>query len=135
MIKAVLPGGGADMTIAALARPAGLALAIAMLIAETPARAANYAPLDCGKAASAAETAICRDYALGQAEARMATLFGIATALVGMGQRGDIGDQQRQWIKMRDACGADISCLARAYRARIEELSAILDSIAARGPF
>lgn len=65
----------------------------------------------------------------------MATLFGIVTVLAGMGQRGDIGDQQRQWIKTRDDCGADTSCLARVYRTPIEVLSAVLDSIVARGPF
>jgi uncharacterized protein len=117
------------------ARVVSLSLTVALLLAGRPAKAAGYAPLDCRNAASPAEKAVCRSYSLGQSEARMATLFGIVTALVGMGQRGDIGDQQRQWIKTRDACGADTSCLAEAYKARIQALSAIMDSIAARGPF
>jgi uncharacterized protein len=124
--------------LAPVAAPTTLlaALLAATLAAALPARAATtYAPLDCAKAASPSETAICQSYPLGQAEARMATLFGIVTALVGMGQRGDIGDQQKQWIRTRDQCGADTGCLARAYRARIAALSAILDQIAARGPF
>lgn len=100
-----------------------------------PAIAADYAPLDCTKAKSGAETTICRTYALGQAEARMATLFATAMSLVAMGQRGDIGDAQRQWLQRRDACGRDVACLTRAYRDRIGQLNAVIAAIASRGPY
>ncbi|MDQ0391997.1 lysozyme inhibitor LprI family protein [Labrys monachus] len=114
-----------------------LVLAIAAAASAFPfaACAADYAPIDCAKASSPAELAICRTYSLGQAEARMATLFGITTSLVAMGQRGDIGDAQKRWLKTRDACGGDVSCLAEAYRRRIAELGAVMDAIASRGPF
>jgi uncharacterized protein len=110
-------------------------VALSLLVASVPARAAGYAPIDCSKASSPAERAICRSYPLGQAEARMATMFGIVTSLVAMGQRGDIGDAQRKWLKQRDACGDDSACLARAYQSRITALSSALDAIASRGPF
>jgi uncharacterized protein len=110
-------------------------VALSLLVASVPARAADYAPIDCSKASSPAELAICRSYPLGQAEARTATLFGIVTSLVAMGQRGDIGDAQRKWLKQRDACGGDNACLARAYQSRITALSSALDAIASRGPF
>jgi uncharacterized protein len=118
----------------ALKRGRGLAV-LGLLVVAAPSHAADYAPIDCGKAASPAERAICRFYPLGQAEARMATLFGVVTSLVAMGQRGDIGDAQRQWLKQRDTCGGDTACLARAYQSRIDALSATLDTIASRGPF
>ena len=118
----------------ALKRAGGLAV-LGFLFVAAPARAAGYAPIDCGKAASLAERAICRSYPLGQAEARMATLFGVVTSLVAMGQRGDIGDAQRRWLKQRDACGGDTACLAHAYQSRIDSLSAALDTIASHGPF
>jgi uncharacterized protein len=111
------------------------AVALSLLAASVPARAADYAPIDCSKASSPTERAICRSYPLGQAEARMATMFGVVTSLVAMGQRGDIGDAQRKWLKERDACGDDTACIARAYQSRITALSAILDAIASRGPF
>jgi uncharacterized protein len=111
------------------------AVALSLLTASVPARAADYAPIDCSKASSPTERAICRSYPLGQAEARMATMFGVVTSLVAMGQRGDIGDAQRKWLKERDACGDDTACIARAYQSRITALSAILDAIASRGPF
>jgi uncharacterized protein len=57
-------------------------VALSLLAASVPARAADYAPIDCSKASSPAERAICRSYPLGQAEARMATLFGVVTSLL-----------------------------------------------------
>jgi uncharacterized protein len=118
-----------------LRKLAGGLVALSALAASVPARAANYAPIDCSKASSPAERAICRTYPLGQAEARMATLFGVVTSLVAMGQRGDIGDAQRKWLKERNACGDHSACIARAYQSRIAVLSAAFDAIASRGPF
>jgi uncharacterized protein len=99
------------------------------------ARCADYAPLDCAKAQSAAEITICKTYSLGQAEARMATLYAIDMSLVAMGQRGNIGDAQRQWLKTRDACGGDVACLSKAYSDRIGQLNAVISDIASRGPY
>jgi uncharacterized protein len=110
-------------------------IAVAFFAVSVPARAADYAPIDCGKASLPPERAICRNYPLGQDEARMATLFGVVTSLVAMGQRSDIGDAQRKWLKERNACGDDTTCLARAYQSRIDSLSTSLDAIASRGPF
>jgi uncharacterized protein len=100
-----------------------------------PTATASYTPLACGKAVSQSELAICRTYSLGQAEARMATLFGIATSLVAMGQRADTEESQRQWLNARDSCGSNTVCLSRSYQARIDTLLAIVASISARGPF
>jgi uncharacterized protein len=65
----------------------------------------------------------------------MATLFGIATSLVAMGQRGDIKDAQRKWLQTRDACGERVACLAESYDVRIGTLNGIIDDIASRGPY
>ena len=118
-----------------LRKLSGGLVALSLLVASAPARAADYVPIDCSKASLPAERAICRSYPLGQAEARMATMFGIVTSLVAMGQRGDIGDAQRKWLKDRDACGDDSTCIARAYQSRIAVLSATLDAVASHGPF
>jgi uncharacterized protein len=113
----------------------GCLVALSLLVASVPAWAADYAPIDCSKASSPAERAICRSYSLGQAEARVATMFGIVMSLVAMGQRGDIGDAQQKWLKERNACGDDSACIAHAYQSRIAMLSAALDAIASHGPF
>jgi uncharacterized protein len=118
-------------------RPILLAFALgaAVALSPVPARAADYAPLNCAAAASASETAICGNYGLGQLEARMATLYQWSTSFVGMGQRGDMQDAQRVFLKQREACGADVACLRRAYDARIAQLQAVMDRVRERGPF
>lgn len=109
--------------------------AIGLASASSAARASDYAPLDCHKASSPAEKTICSSYALGQSEARMATLFAVATSLVAMGQRGDIQDAQRKWLASRDACGKDVGCLNAAYQKRIGALNYVIATIASRGPY
>lgn len=99
------------------------------------ASAAEYAPLNCAQASSPSERTICKSYELGQKEARMATLYGVATALVAMGQRGAIQDKQRVWLKKREECGRRVGCLNERYNARIRQLNSVIDSIASRGPY
>jgi uncharacterized protein len=111
---------------------------LALLIALTsvlPAAAADYAPLRCAKAATSTEKAICASYSLGQAEARMATLYQWATSFVAMGQRGVLQDQQSAFIKKREACRADATCIRNAYNVRIEQLEAVMDNVKQHGPF
>lgn len=110
-------------------------IASAISVAPCPGHAAPYAPIDCTKISTPTEATICKSYALGQDEARLATLFEVLTALVAMGQRGDLVDTQRRWISVRDACGSNTECLSRAYRSRIGELSQALDALAKQGPF
>ncbi len=107
----------------------------AIAISPSLAFAAEYAPVTCSKAKSASEKAICKSYELGQADARMATLYGIATSLVGMGRRADIQEAQRNWLDTRDACGKRVACLKSAYETRIGALSKVIDDVVARGPF
>ena len=86
-------------------------LGFTVVAALTSASAAEYAPLDCSKANAPSLFAICNNYSLGQVEARMATLYGVAASLVAMGQRGDLIDTQREWLAERDRCGDDTGCL------------------------
>lgn len=100
-----------------------------------PARAADYAPIDCAAARSASERAVCSNYGLGQLEARMATLYQWSTSFVGMGQRGDMQDAQRAFLKQREGCEAEIACLRRVYEARIGQLQTVMERVRERGPF
>lgn len=105
------------------------------LAAALPARAADYAPLNCAAARSPTERTICSRYPLGQLEARMATLYEWTTSLVAMGQRGDIQDAQRDFIRKREACGDKATCIRGAYDARIAQLEAVMKAVAGQGPF
>ena len=111
------------------------AVAAATLFAPSGAEAGDYAPMNCAKAKSASEKTVCKDYGLGQLEARMATLYAVATSLVAMGQRGDMQGAQRDFLQERDNCGADAACIRKKYDARIADLQGTIDAIAARGPF
>jgi uncharacterized protein len=103
--------------------------------APNHSHADSYQPMDCLKAATVAQTTVCKNYALGQDEARQATLFDVLASLVAMGQRADLIDAQRGWIEVREACGTDTKCLSSAYKTRIEQLSQALDALAKKGPF
>jgi uncharacterized protein len=108
---------------------------VAILFAAAPAHAADYAPLNCAAAKSPTERTICGNYALGQLEARMATLYEWAPSFVAMGQRGDLQDAQRAFLKTREACGANVGCIRNAYEGRIAQLQAVMAGIRAKGPF
>jgi uncharacterized protein len=90
---------------------------------------------DCAKAETADEKAICSNIELVQADARMVTMFKIATGFVGMGERGTIDDAQVAWLAQRRACKADVTCLREAYGTRVRQLQKVLDDVKARGPF
>jgi uncharacterized protein len=120
------------------ARVAGL-LAAALIVAGvgvvSPAGAVDYAPVNCAKPGSAAVKAICSNYGLGQLEARMATLFEWTTSLVAMGQRGEIQDEQKAFLKLRDGCKANVNCIRDAYGVRIQQLETVMSRIREHGPF
>ena len=113
-------------------------LAAVALLAGMPAAAMAEAPggfTDCAKAATADEKAICASIELVQEDARMVTMFKIATSFVGMGERGAIDDAQVAWLAMRRACRADAACLHDVYGVRVRQLQKALDDIKSRGPF
>ena len=112
-----------------------LAILACVALVAAPANAAEYAPLNCAAASSVSEMTICGHYGLGQDEARMATLYQWATSFVAMGQRGDIQDAQRAFLKERDACGANVACLRRVYDKRVNELQAVMTRVMEKGPF
>jgi len=112
-----------------------LAVTILLALACHPAAATEYLPLNCARAATATEKAVCSNYSLGQAEARMASLYQWATSFVAMGQRGDLQDEQAAFITKRESCGADTTCIRDAYNARIETLEAVMENVKRHGPF
>lgn len=112
--------------------PVAATVAAALFLAVTPAGAASF---DCAGAKAADETAVCGNCDLAQLDVKMATLFTVATRLVGMGQRSAMHDDQRAWLSRRAACGGDAACLTTEYRARIGQLETAMQAIYSRGPF
>ncbi len=93
------------------------------------AGAANAASFDCARASAPDEIAICGNPELSELDVRMATLYAVRMKLpMLMGSRGAAKDEQVAFLATRGACGADASCIADAYRARIDALNATLDA-------
>ncbi len=113
-------------------RAQSLLVVILLLVAPGAASAASF---DCAKASAADEKAVCNDCTLAQKDVKMATLYEVLSNLVAMGERGNLQDEQRAFLKTRSACGASKSCIAKAYDTRIGSLEAGLKRIYAGGPY
>jgi uncharacterized protein len=108
----------------------------ALFIAITfGAGSAFSASFDCTRARLPDEKTICASRQLSEMDVAMAVRFQMLTGLVAMGTRGDMQDEQQAWLKSRQACGRDESCLLTAYRRRIATLKTEYARLASRGPF
>src|SRR5918993_1865360 len=81
------------------------ALPVLMLVgAWQSSKAASF---DCSKAKPRDEKAICANPQLNDADVEMSVLYTQLKPLLGMGARGDLGDEQAAWLKRRAGCGGD----------------------------
>lgn len=91
-----------------------------LLLVGAPAQAASF---DCSKAIAADEVAVCRDGVTSALDSEMAGLFFAYDKVpMLMGSTGARHDEAEAFLASRAACGADITCLRRAYTARIAAL-------------
>ncbi|MGO8026533.1 lysozyme inhibitor LprI family protein [Rhizobium laguerreae] len=98
---------------------AALGFAI-LLIAANLAQAASF---DCdAKELKPDEKAICDNRALNDADVKMVTTFELLSGLLAMGSRGTLQDEQTAWLKKRQECGADATCIKAAYDERLKQL-------------
>jgi len=90
----------------------------------------NVSPgFDCGAARTATEHAICGSNQLSALDAEMTSEFDLAVSnttspAVG-GTAADVAalrNEQRQWLRGRNRCGSDVSCLEQAYYTRLGHL-------------
>jgi len=107
-------------------------VALLMAAGWRPAGAASF---DSSKAEAADEKAVCADRQLNDQDVEMAVLYTQLKPLLGMGARGDMEDEQAAWLKRRAACGADRTCLGKAYQERVQQLRGGFEALAKRGPF
>ncbi|QFS42212.1 Lysozyme inhibitor LprI [Burkholderia cepacia] len=95
-------------------------VAAAVLLTLLPA-AAHAAGFDCAKAASSTEKTICADAALSKLDGDLAAAW--KQALAKGGDTAALKAAQVKWLKQRDRCGADESCLGDRYRERLASLN------------
>jgi uncharacterized protein len=110
-------------------------LALAALTTVLGSSAAAAASFNCARAAALDQRTICADRLLNDQDVRMAVMLDISRHFLAMGRRGQLDDEQTDWLRGRRACGANKQCLAAAYAHRIARLQEILDEVARQGPF
>ena len=107
-------------------------LLLVLTAAGQPGWAASF---DCAKAETADEKAICADRQLNDEDVEMSVLYTQLRPFLGMGARGDMEDEQVNWLKRRATCGDDRTCLSKAYQDRLRQLRGGFEALAKRGPF
>jgi uncharacterized protein len=122
----------ASLSVKAAGLLTALGAGLALACAAAPAHAASF---DCAKASAPDERAVCANRALNDADVRLGVLYDLTTKLVGMGQRGEEQDSQRQFLIDRRACGSRVSCIAPLYQKRIDAMMAIMAQVEQAGPF
>ena len=91
-----------------------------LLPVTAPAQAASF---DCSKATAPDEVAVCRDGVTSALDSEMGALFYAYDKVpMLMGSNGARHDAAEAFLAERAKCGADITCLRRAYTTRIAAL-------------
>lgn len=83
--------------------------------------ASRAAGFDCAKAASPTEKAICATPALSQFDSELASAW--KASLVQSQNGSGLKRAQQQWLRLRNACGDDKSCIADRYKERLAALA------------
>jgi uncharacterized protein len=92
---------------------------LAAIVLGLGASGATAQSFDCSKARMAAEFAICDSQRLSRLDEEMSALyFGLPYVV-----REEIKSSQRRWLRRRNACGYDQTCIEEYYFRRIEVLS------------
>lgn len=106
---------------------------IALLALYVPAAQAAQAGMQCERAASSTEIAICANEDLRKLDSKLSAVYGkLASAQAR--QRAALRQAQLAWLKTRDQCGADKSCINAQYDERLAALQAQLREAAAYKP-
>lgn len=88
-----------------------------------PPRSLNVRlPSWCPRAATATEVAICNTPSLARLDLTLAEIYSAERANRSGYSRDLLVEGQRNWLKARDRCRADVQCMESLYRRRIEEL-------------
>lgn len=105
----------------AFALPAAICLSGIALFWSLPANAQSFS---CAKADNAAQFAICNDEGLMALDEKISDVF--ADRFVNASTspaRQAVAREHNRWMKKRDACGADFTCLKLRYEERMKVIS------------
>jgi len=80
----------------------------------------NASSFDCASAASPTEKTICTDSYISSLDEKLGVLW--PQTLAKVADPKALKADQRQWLKQRNQCSADVSCLRRQYLMRLKAL-------------
>lgn len=97
-----------------------------LVLQRLPADAKPQPSFACAKAGSTAEKAVCDSLQLASFDRSVAWSYKVARDTIKDTDYSEasLTASQRTWLRKRDACGADATCLLAAMKQRLEELSA-----------
>lgn len=105
----------------AILLPAAICVAGVALFWSLPAQAQSFS---CADAEKPAEFAVCNNENLLTLDERLGNVFTTAYVKATTApQRQSVTREQNEWLKARNACGADFTCLNLRYREQINRLS------------
>jgi outer membrane protein len=98
---------------------------------QTIAQTRTYSPsFDCQLATNATEQRICHNPNLSKLDRQLAVEYAQLLRSLDPTQQNGLKDREQEWMARRDACGANVPCISRAYTQRIEELHAGFKAVA-----
>ena len=105
----------------AILLPAAICVAGVALFWSLPAQAQSFS---CADADKPAEFAVCNNENLLALDEKLGNVFTAAYVKAATTpQRQSVTREQSEWLKARNACGADFTCLDLRYREQISRLS------------
>lgn len=104
-------------------RPLTMTAAVgAILLVMGSAKSAEKPSFNCAKAETATEKSICSNDRLARLDRAIAAAFRQLKADMAVAEEM-IAEEQTEFLKRRNACGADVPCLDRKMEARRQQLS------------
>ncbi len=106
-------------------KEADVSVNVALKQIAKPKTSSSRPSFNCAKATTRTERTICRNSQLSNADVRLARIYSRLRSSLPKSEAKWLGRQQHAWLKMRDACSDNVSCLLETYNARITELENI----------
>jgi len=78
---------------------------------------------NCDKATTPTEKAICSDANLAELDSKLAKVYSEALSKAkNPDEKKNMQEKQKEWLKERNSCSADIQCLKKSYETRVQKL-------------
>jgi uncharacterized protein len=108
-------------TLKALSLPAAICLSGIALFWSLPANAQSFS---CASAEKPAEFAICNSEDLLTMDEKLGSVFStVYVSAATTPQRQAVVREHERWVKRRNACGNDVTCIDLRYKERLSKLS------------